>query len=97
METDTSKNAAMENQPFKSFKFKLHDKLCHGVFPLFIRTNVTFFLEKTINDTQIFCMVMALTDLPIKANVDKYKRISFAGEKQSGQVPFFTMIFQTVL
>ena len=44
-ETDTSKNAATENQSFKSFKFKLHDKLCHGVFPLFMRTNVTFFLE----------------------------------------------------
>ena len=35
METDTSKNAATENQTFKSFKFKSHDKLCHGVFPLF--------------------------------------------------------------
>ena len=42
-------------------------------------------------------MVMTHPDLPIKANVDKYKGISFAGEKQSGQVPFFSMIFQTVL
>ena len=32
-----------ENQTFKSLKFKLHDKLCHGVFLLFfMRTNMTF-------------------------------------------------------
>ena len=46
METDTSKNTATENQTFKSFKFKLHDKFCHGVFPLFYKNLYDLFSGK---------------------------------------------------
>ena len=35
METDTGKNAAVENKTFKSFKLKLYDNLCQGIFLLF--------------------------------------------------------------
>ena len=52
METDTSKNAATNNQTFKSFKFKLHDKLCRGVFPLYYENKYDLlFCKIAINDT----------------------------------------------
>ena len=38
-------------------------------------------------------MVMEHPDLPIKANVDKYKGLSFSGDRKAGQLTSVDMIF----
>ena len=38
-------------------------------------------------------MIIINPDLPIKANVDKYKIISFSGDSKAGQLTSVDMIF----
>ena len=38
-------------------------------------------------------MIIIHPDLPIKANVDKYKIISFSGDRKAGQLTSVDMIF----